>query len=310
MLSRRHVLAGALACAALPTILGSKSPQRSFGICVNGLDSASISDAQQIAGALGKRLDVVGVYEAFAWQRPCPIELISNVAACSALAEITWEPWDPGGPVDQADYSLGELTAGRYDSYVQQWAAAAAAYGGPFLLRFGHEMNGNWYPWSVRSNGGSAEAYVAAFKHVRQIFVDNGAEQVRWVWSPNVILDGDVDAAIACYPGNDVVDLIGIDGYNFGAVGGHEWTSAKDLFKPTIDILKRLAPEKPLWVNEVGCSTQGGDRFQWFQELVRVLKELSVDGLILFQVDKYDRQWRITDTAEDASAGNTALALW
>ena len=123
-------------------------------------------------------------------------------------------------------------------------------------FRFAHEMNGDWYPWSVGSPGGSPQDYVAAYRRVRGMFDDAGAKHVEWVWCPNVIVNGNVEAISRCYPGDDFVDIVGVDGYNFGDLPGHRWTQPAELFGDTVALVAQLAPGKPVWINEVGCGDQ------------------------------------------------------
>ena len=47
-------------------------------------------------------------------------------------------------------------------------------------------MNGSWFPWSEGVNGNRAGEYVAAWRHVHDIFTAVGATNVTWVWCPNV----------------------------------------------------------------------------------------------------------------------------
>ena len=77
------------------------------------------------------------------------------------------------------------------------------------MIRFGHEMNGDWYGWS-----GQPAAYVAAWRHVVSVFRGEGAANVKWVWSPNVD-NGDYPFA-RYFPGDSWVDYVALDGYNWG----------------------------------------------------------------------------------------------
>jgi beta-mannanase len=54
------------------------------------------------------------------------------------------------------------------------------------MLRFAHEMNGNWYPWSEGVNGNAAGQYVPAYRRVVTLFRSVGVTNVTWVWSPKV----------------------------------------------------------------------------------------------------------------------------
>ena len=59
-----------------------------------------------------------------------------------------------------ADYTLANIINGQFDSYIDQWATDAKTLGLPIALRFNHEMNGYWYPWSEQANGNSPGEYV------------------------------------------------------------------------------------------------------------------------------------------------------
>jgi hypothetical protein len=112
--------------------------------------------------------------------------------------------------------------------------------GVPVLVRFGHEMNGSWYPWAQQP-----AAYVAAFRRVADA-VHRGARLAATVWAPNYgggypfpggryaahpgtagfdALDRDHDGALTMaddpyapyYPGDDVVDWVGMSLYHWGA---------------------------------------------------------------------------------------------
>jgi mannan endo-1,4-beta-mannosidase len=55
----------------------------------------------------------------------------------------------------------------------------------PIALSFGHEFNGNWYPWGT--TGTTAADFVAAWQHVHDLFAAAGATNVIWIWDPNDI---------------------------------------------------------------------------------------------------------------------------
>ena len=70
------------------------------------------------------------------------------------------------------------------------------------LVRWGHEMElANLYPWGDRP----ADVYQQAFRHVVEVFRAAGASNVRFVWSPA----GNANA-VDYYPGEDVVDYVGV----------------------------------------------------------------------------------------------------
>lgn len=99
------------------------------------------------------------------------------------------------------------VAAGAHDAHVRSWAAGLRDLGLPALLRLDHEMNGSWYAWSPGVGGNTAADYVAMWRHVRAVFRAEGAEDVGWVWSPNVVYPGS-SPLLDCYPGDDAVDWI------------------------------------------------------------------------------------------------------
>ena len=135
---------------------------------------------------------------------------------------VTWMSDDytlPGYPNNnsQTAFADAKIAAGAFDPFIRSWAIGLRKIGRPVLLRLDHEMNGNWYAWSPGVNGNTAAQYVAMWRHVHDLFAQEGATNVRWVWSPNA---GTPFSSL--YPGNAYVDWVGLDGYNWGRTNG--WT--------------------------------------------------------------------------------------
>ena len=87
---------------------------------------------------------------------------------------------------NQPDFQLADVIAGHHDAYIREFAEGARDWGHPFFLRFNWEMNGNWFAWSEGVNGNQPGEYVAAWRHVHDIFTQVGATNATWVWCPNV----------------------------------------------------------------------------------------------------------------------------
>ena len=71
------------------------------------------------------------------------------------------------------------------------------------------------------------------WNHVRAIFAEEGADNAKWVWTPTTwhFVTGN---APAFYPGDDVVDVIGADGYLWSPCQG-EVETAVDVFGAFLD---------------------------------------------------------------------------
>jgi len=128
---------------------------------------------------------------------------------------------------------------------------------------------------------------------------------VKWVWAPNVPIS-DVPLS-RWYPGADYVDVLGIDGYNWGSVPGHRWTSPNELFGSSLDQLRELAPDKPILVTEVGSAEAGGSKADWIADLVDYLdKADGVTGFVWFDHDK-ESDWGLNSSPEAGRAMARAL---
>jgi cellulose synthase (UDP-forming) len=196
---------------------------------------------------------------------------LDMVARQGAVPMITWEPWrKPPGQVHtpyQPEVSLSYIASGRYDRYIRSWARAAAAYRRPILLRFMHEMNGTWYPWAITTNGNSESTYVAAWRHVHDLFAAAGASNVSWVWTINSFpgLDDQHRDLAGYYPGDAYVDWVSVTGFNWGdSLGFDAWRSVDEIFAGSYNALTRL--HKPIMVSEIGTVADGsGDPARWIR---------------------------------------------
>ena len=204
---------------------------------------------------------IVMWYQDWAYPDKSPFNLtnVNEVVGHGAMPFISWEPRDHVGGVNQPKFALRTIIGGVYDPFIQQWARDAAAWGRPLYVRFAHEMNGDWYSWSPGVNGNTSAEYVASWRHVVDIFRQEGAVNVRWVWSPTGLFERSTPLA-EVYPGDDYVDWLGPNAYNWGT--SREWTKWIDLttvMGQTYDVLTRLT-DKPMVIAEMAAAERGGIR--------------------------------------------------
>jgi beta-mannanase len=253
--------------------------------------------------AARKHLSVIMWYSDWKRGTVSPAQLAA-VARRGSVPEITWEPWDytKGPYASQRQYSLRSIADGAHDAYIRSWAKGLAAYGKPVRLRFAQEMNGNWYPWSVSSYGNSAAEFVAAWRHVHDLFRGAGAGNVLWVWSP-VALPESINAQE--YPGDRYVDMVGLSLFNGGAQLKYtRWQSFAAKLSRPLEILQRIAPGKPVEISEVGVAERGGSKASWIQDMFKTLAATpQIVSLIWFNVPTAS-DWRIetSRSAEQAFA--------
>jgi beta-mannanase len=74
------------------------------------------------------------------------------------------------------------------------------------------------------STKGPISDYVAAYRHIVNIFRSRGVTNVSWAWVPTGSLGGGNDARmLAGYPGDAYVDWVGYNPYNFFKCNGSGW---------------------------------------------------------------------------------------
>jgi beta-mannanase len=251
---------------------------------------------------LGGQLSIASIYQAWGStdDGAFPTEALRRVVARGLTPMITWEPWQlPERGVsstEQPTLSLRRVAGGAHDAYVRAWARACGASSIPLLLRPMHEMNGDWYPWAGTVNGNRPEDYVAAWHHLRAIFRDEGANAVQWVWCPYVSSHpNSTDNSLAAYfPGDDAVDWVALDAYNWGTREPRfRWQHFDELFADAYQRVSALST-RPMMIAELGCAEEGGSKAQWIGDMKSALRAHypRVSALVWFQVEK-ERDWRI-----------------
>ncbi|MBI5623627.1 MAG: endoglucanase [Elusimicrobia bacterium] len=227
------------------------------------------------------RFAIRGVF--CAWEEPFPAAALARIRDADSLPLVTWEPYLARSP--RRDL-LPDIAAGREDERLRRFAAAAAAYRGPVLLRFAHEMNGDWYPWS-----GHPKLFVEAYRRVHEAFAAAGAPNVRFVFGINAedVPAGRHNRFEAYDPGPAFVDMVGIDVYNWGDFKPwSRWRGPRRLMEPAYERAVAAFPDKPILLSEVGSCPSGGDKARWMRELFAELpgRFPAVKAFVWFDVDK------------------------
>lgn len=281
----------------------SRAPLR-FGVGTPGGPLAA-AELDEVSTLVNEAPSIILSYKDFNQAPPLPELEAARTRGAAVL--LTWEPWTWGAGTAQPAYSLDRITAGDFDPYLRQWGQALAGWGHPVMLRFGHEMNGNWYPWSEQLNGNGAGDFVAAWRHVHDVVASTGASNITWVWNPNVPYWGSAELG-ALYPGTSYVDAVALDGYNWGASASSAWVSPSQLFGDGLAQLRGLAPGKEILIAETSSAEQGGSKAEWNSSLISYLAAQSdVTAVTWFHFDK-ETDWRINSSAASADALRAALA--
>lgn len=217
----------------------------------------------------GKRMSILHFGQPWyhnGYFQPFPTTMMEKVRQRGYIPMLMWGSWDYCCGANQPTFQLAKITNGDFDAYLTQWATAAKAWGHPFFLELDVEMNGWWnYPWSEDLNGNQVGDFVKMWRHVHDLFVQVGATNVTWVWTPNIVQLTSRPLA-RWYPGEGYVDWLGVDGYNWGTDRNNVWQSFGQVFGYTYSQFLRLAPNKPMMLAQWASSEHGGSKANWISD--------------------------------------------
>lgn len=227
-----------------------------IGIATFNADSlvpASKAQITDFESRLGRNLNSVGWYMGFNIDTnylpsfPTPEYLNTNLRFHDGYDTkiVPMLTWEPGGSSLAAISDTGHSRYSDMQTYVTGFATAMANYKDPIRLRFGQEMftpSGveKWYDWQNQPVN-----YVNAFRKVHEIFNNNGATNVEFVWSP-LSNPSDLTTLSQYYPGSDAVDWLGIDGYNRGIYGNAQGNAAGQYFSDIFNNTYETFVKNPL----------------------------------------------------------------
>lgn len=252
----------------------------------------------------------------FAAWRGAPVDIIGTWSDNPTAMVQLWQlqpggelaDWD--GPLDIAIGAIGPgetwqaAATGAYDArwresltnLRQAWAGRS----GQLYVRFAHEMNGNWYPWSVdRSEVSDFRIAWARFRDLQQQLFPRAA----LVFALNRESVGSGFDWRESFPGAEQVDVLGVDYYNQWPYAGTEadfdraltltdqWGAPKGL-QGYADFARSQG--LPLAVPEWSGVAQYGDSPAYIEGMQRFFAENAGTGPgqvryeVLFDIDNAD----------------------
>ena len=274
-------------------------------------------DFQIFSAAAQKLPSMVEFFQG--WDQEFPAGPVTESWRRAALPVISWEPRptvQPLGPDSnntvEPGYKLSTIIDGSHDAYIDKYALAVRALGLPVAIRFAHEMNGNWFPWSEERNGNVRGDYVAAWRHVHDRFTAVGATNAIWIWSPNVITARPAVRLAPLYPGDEYVDWMGMVGYYrrvyFDDKGKPKDPTFDNTYSGTLAELRATAV-KPVVITELGATEVGGNKPAWIRSLFQGLVDNpDIIGFVWFNHSVNGNDWRIESSGAAATefAGGVA----
>ncbi|WP_405012913.1 glycoside hydrolase family 26 protein [Kitasatospora sp. NBC_01539] len=236
-----------------------RSAGQYFG--VSTFRTPSAEETAAVAAAAGRKPTMLQYF--LDWRKEFDPETVREIYHQGAVPMLTWEPGDAPYDASQPWYAPRRITSGDFDAYITRFARSVRDQRWPVVLRFAHEMNGDWYPWGSNVNGNRPGDLAAAWRHVHDVFAREKVDNVIWLWSPNVLRGTTADLA-PLYPGDDYVDWVGMDAYGFGEA------TASEVLDPTYAALRKIT-SRPVIIAETGAKPGTGkpawiaDLFQWMK---------------------------------------------
>ncbi|WP_136601219.1 glycoside hydrolase family 26 protein [Salinigranum halophilum] len=223
---------------------------------------------------------------------------------------LTWEPF--GFETSSYASPVRSINEGRVDDEIHQWAKLLREWlcrssNGKVIFRPAHEMNGTWYPWSA-GHGTTPEEYTRMWRRLFEAFSNAGVprERVDWMWCINVTTGTRVDP-FEYFPGEQYVDWIGVDGYNFGdSQSWSSWQSPEAVFEQTLAAVN-AETNLPLAIPETGCSSayNGGRRptlkSQWLVDAFELFEKHGVELVGWFNMAK-ETDWPVLEPVSSDTA--------
>ncbi|MBP7929374.1 MAG: hypothetical protein KAZ88_10570 [Acidimicrobiia bacterium] len=287
-----------------PLDLADSGPQRSvqlleasrndgvllFGLWVRPADDTG-QDSERAAWAdreakAGRTLDIGHSF--YAWDKVFPTWREEFHRDAGRIPLISWN----GTFTDT-------ITDGGQDAVISARARGIKELGTRVMLRWFWEMDGaGKADWA-----GSPDDYIAAWRHIHDIFEQEGATNVEWVWCPNAWQWNNADNP-KWYPGDEYVDWVCADGYNWAPnKPGSEWESFEVIFTEFYDWAAQTG--KQIMIGEYGVQErEPGEKADWILDSIATVQDRfpQIDALVYYDEDREERghyDWRL-DTSESS----------
>lgn len=239
-------------------------PRGFVGVAVNGHIRSTVRSFTKTTGV---HPSLVELYTEFG--TPFPRLQAHRVIASGSTPFIQWNP---------RHATLSQITSGRYNRYVRNFAGAVKGFGHHIVLSFAHEMNGTWYPWG-RPHATPAQ-FKSAWRRIHAVFVHAHVKNVTWSWDPSHI----GSPASEWWPGKKYVNVIGIDGYQ------RPGQTFKEIFSRQLGIIRHIT-NKPIFIAETAVAPSPGQASQ-VAGLFQGLSQYKLIGLVWFDINRL-KAWRL-----------------
>lgn len=240
-------------------------------------------------------------------------EEIQNHYRRGGIVTLSWHPRNPvttiegGGNAGQkfpegtawdiTDTTVVKkiLPGGEYHEKFETWMQRVADFLAtltddsgqriPIIFRPWHENSGSWFWWGEKLC--TVEEYKALWNMLQDKLLDSGFDNLVWSYSPGCQDNLTAERLLVRYPGDDRVDMIGLDGY--------QWVpEEKDQFvertKQNLQVLCEVAKKRHLIpaMTETGMKNMTQPDW-WTSTLLPAVKDFPISYLLTWR--NYKSEW-------------------
>ena len=292
-----------------------------FGDLEDEVTQDAIDDFEKAAG----KHQAIIASSSYWGEKTFPSDNVKLIQEHGSIPLVYWSPWDK--PYEEGTgpdrFSLESIIAGKWDAYIDTWAASAKEFGHPLFVSFAKEPNGSSFPWAGTFNGAEKEiadakpaqfegpeVYKKAWRHVVDRVRAKGAVNILWVFQAMNFSDPQENwnTIAQYYPGADYVDWIGLSvcGQQYP---NDQWSAFTALFKQPYADACKLDPGKPVMIADLRCGEfpKSGSKPQFVTEAFETMKK---DYPRLKAVIFWSEEWQNEDdTVSDLRVDSSPESL-
>ncbi|UOY92013.1 Ig-like domain-containing protein [Ectobacillus sp. JY-23] len=146
----------------------------------------------------------------------------------------------------------------------------------PVLFRPFHEQNGGWFWWGAKTT--TVSQYVEIYRYTVEYLRDKkGVHNFLYVFSPNGTFGGSEESYLMTYPGDEYVDVLGMDQYDNQSNPGstqflNNLVSDLGMIARLADTKGKIATFSEFGYSPQGMKTTGNGDLEWFTKVMNAIK--------------------------------------
>jgi hypothetical protein len=236
----------------------------------------TLSETTYFEDVVGHRVQGLSFFADLDKKPPEP-RVIENALSSGRAVMFNLMPRITGNMfLSRESFSYSSFAEGKHFNKLQEMARMMKAFGEPIFVRYGFEMNGDWFSW-----GGNPNEFQEIWKYTVSVFRIEGASNVKWIFSPNYLPSPEKISEY--FPGDEWVDLIGPDVY--------DWEEKDAAFALNrINYYLRQVSRKPLITGEIGAAGENQD--EWVSRAIYKSLAQGASAINYFQYNK-EKMWKL-----------------